>query len=199
MVFAMNRRWTFLPALLSVTLCLTGLVATDPIHAAEIESVTFADELVARNTELDVFGVGLMRYRYFIKAYVAALYMPGDATADDVFDDETPRRLEIHYFYSIDGKGFGEAALEVLERMLSAAEIAALESRLDRISSLYVDVKPGDRYSLTYLPGIGTELALNGTPLGTIPGADFAAEYFKIWLGDEPISDGLREQLLKLG
>jgi hypothetical protein len=197
-IFAKNRLWTFLPMLLSATLCLAGLLAADRLHAAEIESVVFADELVASDTKLDVFGVGLMRYRYFIKAYVAALYMPGDATAEDVFDDETPRRLELHYFYSIDGKGFGDAALEVLERMLSATEMKALESRLERLSSLYVSVKPGDRYSLTYLPGVGTELSLNGKPLGTIPGADFAAEYFKIWLGDKPISEGLREQLLRL-
>lgn len=46
-----------------------------------------------------------------------------------------------------------------------------------------------DRYSLTYMPGVGTELALNDNPLGVIDGADFAAAYFRIWLGDHPIDN----------
>ena len=58
------------------------------------------------------------------------------------------------------------------------------------------DVKPGDRYSINYLPEKGTELRFNENPLGDVPGADFAAAYFGIWLGDEPISTGFRDRLL---
>jgi hypothetical protein len=61
---------------------------------------------------------------------------------------------------------------------------------------LYRDVKPGDRYALTYVPGVGTELALNGTRLGTVAGADFAAAVFAIWLGPKAIDDSLKTQLL---
>ena len=67
---------------------------------------------------------------------------------------------------------------------------------LDRINALYRDVKPGDRYSLTYLPGRGTELALNGEPLGLIAGSDFASAYFSIWLGPKPLDAALKAQLL---
>jgi hypothetical protein len=38
---------------------------------------------------------------------------------------------------------------------------------------------------------------LNGTPLGVVEGADFAAAYFAIWLGPKPISDSLKAQLLE--
>jgi hypothetical protein len=51
-------------------------------------------------------------------------------------------------------------------------------------------------YSLTHLPGTGTLLALNGTLIGVIDGADFAEAYFRIWLGDRPIDVSLRDQLL---
>jgi hypothetical protein len=56
-------------------------------------------------------------------------------------------------------------------------------------------VKPGDRYALTYVPGVGTELALNGTTLGTVEGADFAAAVFAIWLGPQAIDESLKTQL----
>jgi hypothetical protein len=46
------------------------------------------------------------------------------------------------------------------------------------------------------VPGAGTELALNGNRLGVVEGADFAAAYFRIWLGDSPVDTRLRDQLL---
>jgi hypothetical protein len=64
------------------------------------------------------------------------------------------------------------------------------------MSALYEDVVAGDRYALTYRPDLGTELSKNGRHLRTIPGADFAAAYFGIWLGDAPLDDALRDQLL---
>lgn len=84
-----------------------------------------------------------------------------------------------------------------MERNQTPAERARIQGRIDQINAAYKDVKPGDRYFLTYLPGRGTELALNGTPLIVIEGSDFAAAYFGIWLGREPIDDKLKRDLLK--
>jgi hypothetical protein len=75
----------------------------------------------------------------------------------------------------------------------------SLRDRLDRIDRAYQDVRPGDRYALTYVPGRGTELSYNGKPLTVIEGADFAAAYFSIWLGEKPIDDGLKNELLRKG
>jgi hypothetical protein len=38
--------------------------------------------------------------------------------------------------------------------------------------------------------------ALNGITKGVIEGADFAAAYFAIWLGQKPLDRSLRDQLL---
>ena len=69
---------------------------------------------------------------------------------------------------------------------------------IDYHNSLYVDVQPGDRYALTYIPGIGTELALNGQPMGVIEGADFAAAIFSLWLGENPYDKRFKSALLGL-
>ena len=68
--------------------------------------------------------------------------------------------------------------------------------RIEYHNSLYENVQPGDRYSLTYIPGKGTELALNGESKGLIEGPDFAAAVFSIWLGPKPISDSFKRQIL---
>ena len=107
-----------------------------------------------------------------------------------------PKRLELQYFWAIKGTAFGKAANKILEQNFSSEHLAILRARLQRLDALYENVHPGDRYSLTYLPGVGTELALNGTPKGMIEGADFAAAYFAIWLGENPLDDSLKSQLL---
>ena len=175
---------------------LLWLVAADVVRAAEIEGVTFADRYQAGETTLVLNGVGLLRYRIFIKAYVAALYLGEGVRLEAVLSD-VPKRLELEYFWAIPGPDFGKAAEEILADNFSPDVITPLRSRLDRLSALYQDVKPGDRYALTYLPGVGMELAFNGTLKGTIEGADFAAAYFAIWLGNKPIDASMKAQLLK--
>ena len=79
---------------------------------------------------------------------------------------------------------------------MDAATLRALRPKIDELNALYRDVNAGDRYSLTYLPSWGTELALNGRPLGRVEGADFGAAVFAIWLGPSPVDRGLRRALL---
>ena len=173
----------------------TILATSLPGGAAEIEGVRFADQVQSRDVTLRLRCVGLLRYKVFIKAYVAALYLGDGAATDDVLAD-VPKRLELNYFWSINAADFGRAGDEILKRNVDDGTFATLQPRIDRINGWYRDVKPGDRYSLTYLPGVGTQLALNGAEIGVIDGADFAKAYFRIWLGDKPIDANLREQLV---
>ena len=43
--------------------------------------------------------------------------------------------------------------------------------------------------------GEGMSLDYNGERLGTIPGADFARDYFGIWLGAAPLNEDFRDQM----
>lgn len=163
--------------------------------AAELEGVTFAESYQAGSTTMRLHGVGLARFLRTIKVYVAALYLAPGAKPETVLDD-VPKRLELSYFRALKAGDFGRAADKVLADNLSPATIAALKPRIERLHRLYEDVKPGDRYGLTYVPEVGTELALNGQRKGIIEGADFAAAYFSIWLGPDPINEALKDGLL---
>jgi hypothetical protein len=163
--------------------------------AAEIAGVTFAETVRAGDATLALSNVAALRWKVLFRPYVGGFYV-AEGVDPKRWREDVPKRLELEYFYSIAGKDFGPAGEEVLGRNVSAETIAALEKPLEEISRLYVDVKPGDRYALTYLPGRGTELSRNGRPLGTVQGAEFAAAYFTIWLGEEPISGAFRDQLL---
>jgi hypothetical protein len=179
---------------LSIAAALAVLLASN-VGAKEIEGVRFLDEIRAGAAAMRLHDVGLLRYRYVIKAYVAALYLGDGARPTEVLAD-APKRLEIEYFYSIKASGFADATERGIAANVPPATVAALRPRIARLNAMYRDVKPGDRYALTYVPGTGTELALNGTPLGTVEGADFAAAVFAIWLGPKALDEPLKAQLL---
>jgi hypothetical protein len=181
-------------------ICLTVACAFQhPARAAEIEGVGFSEGLEVGTEKLRLHGTGLLRHRVVIKGYVAALYLgesfDGEATSSAVLAD-VPRRLEIEYFWRIPADKFAKATVEGIARSTDATTFERLLLRIERINRLYEEVQPGDRYALTYLPGVGTELALNGRRLGVIEGADFSAALFAIWVGEEALDESLRKQLL---
>lgn len=165
-------------------------------RAAEIENVSFPEAVRAGGQEIPLHGLGLLRYRVLFRGYVGGLYLPEQTASSQALSD-VPKALELYYFWDIKGRFFGEAADELLRQTHPPERVAVLRERLDLLNTLYVDVKEGDRYRLTYEPGKGTTLSYNGKELGTIPGADFARDYFGIWLGEEPLSEEFRDQILE--
>ena len=163
---------------------------------ARAGAVSFDERLEVGGVALVLRNTAMMKARVFFTVYAAAFYLGEGATLSRWADD-VPKRLELHYFYTIPPSVMIEEADKALARNLSRAERAALAGRLDRLNAAYREVRPGDRYALTYLPGRGTELSLNGRPEAVIEGADFAAAYFGIWLGEHPASRPLRQALLE--
>ena len=170
---------------------------TVPVSAAKVPDVSFPDRYATDNMELKIRGTGVLRYMVFVKAYAGVLYLPEDVRSDDALS-EVPKRLEVEYFHAIKGKDFGPATRKMIAENVDDLTYQRLEPKIELHSRMYEDVKPGDRYSLTYIPGKGTELALNGEPKGTIEGSEFAAALFSIWLGDKPIDKSFKKQILGL-
>jgi len=187
--------------LIYLLVSIATLVGVSPwrAEAAAIEGVRFEDRLEVDGIRLHLHGTALLRYRVFIKGYVVALYLDesfeGPANPQGVLAD-TARRLEIEYFWSIGAKDFASATIEGIARNTDSAGFERIRPSIEQLNALYEDVEPGDRYALTYVPGIGTELARNGQRLGVIEGAEFSAALFSIWLGDRPLDESLRNQLL---
>ena len=176
---------------------LFALLIVQPMKATAltVEGVTFQDSVSVNNRQIPIRGATLLRWLNIFKVYVAALYLPESDAPNDVLAD-IPKRLEISYLVSIPGPDFGKGAEAILERNNTPEVLARLRGRIDQINAVYRDVRPGDRYALTYVPGQGTELSYNGQPLITIQGADFAAAYFGIWLGKDPIDLKMRSRLI---
>jgi hypothetical protein len=162
---------------------------------ATVEGVTFSREVRTGDSTLPLRGCGLLRYMVFIKAYVAAFYLPESIRSEDALGDVS-KHLEIEYFHPITAQDFAKATSSSISRNLSLMTFQRLKPKIDEFNALYRDVKPGDRYALTYIPGRGTTLSWNGQPLGTVAGEDFAAGLFGIWIGANPLDSDLKRLLL---
>jgi hypothetical protein len=182
-------------SLIAFTLALTLMLAGAPVSAMMVAGVKFESQKRVHDQELELRGAGILKYMVFIKAYAGALYLPEDVPSELALSD-VPKMLEVEYFHALKGKDFGPATIEGMSKNVDEETMNALQEQIALHNSLYVDVEPGDRYSLYYTPGHGTVLALNGKPMGTIKGADFAAALFSIWLGPNPADAKFKTALL---
>lgn len=178
---------------------MTFILACPPEGGARlVEGVYFTPRVVASEVPMVLNGVGLKTLWKVVKVSVAGLYLAEGVSPDAALSD-VPKRLEIEYFHAISGRDFAKLTEKLLRDNLDATALRTLQPRIDRLNALYVDVKPGDRYALTYIPGRGTILALNGNDLGSIEGEDFGSAVFAMWLGRRPLSDSLKKELLGQG
>jgi hypothetical protein len=183
----------------TVVVFLSLILLTQPLAAgaAEIADIKFENQYTAPETGLELKGVGLLRYLGLFKVYAGAFYLEKGAPINDALSDRA-KRIEVEYLRTFKGEDFGPATVEMMKKNVDKATIDKLRRQIDYHNSLYEDVGPGDRYALTYIPGRGTELALNGKPKGVIEGADFATALFSIWIGQEPIDESFKRQIMGL-
>lgn len=170
-------------------------LAAGAAQAASVGGVSFPEAVEAGGERLEPRGAGILRVYGIVRAYAACFYLPRTVSSGQALG-EVPRRLEIEYFHPISAADFTRATEAGVARNASLTGLERLRPAIRALNALYRDVRPGDRYALTYVPGEGTTLELNGVPLGTVPGAEFSAALFAIWLGENPLDARLKAALL---
>ena len=173
---------------LTLALCLAILPTTRASQAA-------TDQLTEDGARFELAGATTFRWMSIVKVYDARLHLGNGEPAAKVFAD-IPVRLQLTYHRGFTAAEIIKGGDTLLTRNVKADALVSLRERLELINRAYRDVREGDSYTLTYVPGKGTTLRLNGSPLVSIPGHDFASAYFRIWLGDDPISKSMRDTLL---
>ncbi|WP_303760707.1 chalcone isomerase family protein [Alcanivorax jadensis] len=106
-----------------------------------------------------------------------------------------PMRLEFSYNREVPGDAFAKAALNFLEKNLNDRDFEQLKPRFERFNSHYRDIDDGDTYAMIYQDE-ELLLMLNDEPLTTEQGDRFARAYLRIWFGEKPYSNNLKQALL---
>jgi hypothetical protein len=127
--------------------------------------------------------------------YEASLYTSEGKMSDKAqfLADKIPLKLELCYLRELTDQQIIEAANSALVDSISSELAQAVES----LHASYQNVGKGDCYSLEHNRNGVTQLSLNGNQVFETQLQGFKALYFGIWIGDQPLSEELKEDLLK--
>ena len=166
------------------------------VGAVELAGVSLPDSVQVAGSTLKLNGVGI-RKKVIIKVYVGGLYLPApNADPAAILAADEPRQMIMQFVYKeVEAAKVTEAFREGFANN-SAASLSTLQARLDAFCALWPSMRAGDRAVMTYVPGNGTTLVINGKELGRSDGKDFADALFAVWLGQKPADSRLNQGLL---
>ncbi len=146
------------------------------------------------NKDMVLLGSALKRFLTF-RVVTVDLYIAAEYKKEDVLSD-IPKRLEVNYHVNIPKQELDRATIKGIKQNFNQEELAALMPQINLINSYYPDVKSGDQITITYVPGLGSQVQLNGQVKGIVPGRDFAKAFFSIWVGENPVDKRAKLKLL---
>ena len=192
----MSRRLaTAFLAAVALAFVLAGAAA-----AKERDGVTLEDRVTVDGRPLVLNGRLGLRVRKIllvsIKVYVIGLYLETPSTDPRaILAADRTKRVDLVVRRDLSGAEVSNAIAEAMNEA-NPARKDALAPRVASFQKLFPNVATGDRISLTYVPGKGTAVAVQGADKGTIPGDDFAETLFSVWLGPRPIQEDVKNDLL---
>lgn len=166
--------------ILAATLVLAGVAG-----AATVAGVNIPDTTDVNGQKLVLNGAGL-RKKFVIKVYTGALYLPAkQADAGAILGGDTPRKMVMHFVYDVDKGKIAEAWTDGLKDNVPNAS-AEVKKNFDLLSSWMEDVKEGQQIVMTYIPGTGTAVEVNGKGKGVLAGKATADAILATWIGPKP-------------
>jgi hypothetical protein len=172
-------------------------------HAPQDTSAAVTRDGVTLPTRVEVDGHALVlngtatRKKFIVKVYVAGLYLPArEADAEKVLAADEPRHIVLQFVHDVDKGKMCNAWNEALENNTPDAS-PELKAQFETLCSYMEDIKKGEQFVFTYLPGTGTRVGVKGVEKGAIEGKAFADALFKAWIGPHPgPGEGFKKQLL---
>lgn len=168
-----------------------------PANAGERGGVAMPDSMQVAGKKLVLNGMGVREATWLnIDVYVAGLYLERvTRNPQEILARDDIKMIHMAFVRDV-GRGDVVSAYRDGFKNNAREMLPALQSRIDRFVGWLPGFKDGGVMTLTYVPGRGTHVAINGKSVGSIEGADFGRALFSIWLGPKPPNGGLKKGLL---
>jgi hypothetical protein len=189
--------------ILTTLLLAATLSAMNATAAVDVAGVKFDDTAKVGAGETALNGAGL-RGVLFIKAYAMALYLPQKVTTPaEAYSAKGAKRIRLVLLRDATGEQFADSLPAGIHKNHTEQEIVPLNARIEAFKATMLsigNVAKGATIHLDWLPEVAggvTRLTINGEKRSEdIPGEDFYRALLKIWMGDKPVQDDLKEKLL---
>ena len=186
----------------SITLiALFVLLIGDITAQITMYGVTLPAKLGTEDKVCVLNGAGVRKH-YFINTYVAGLYIPkknSDPSAIINADEAIAVRLQI-ISSLVTQERMTESVKEGF-RKATGGKTAPIQKEIDLVLKIFNSepIKVGDVFDIWYIPGKGVIASKNAKKLAMeIPGLAFKKLLYSIWLGKDPVDEGLKDGMLGL-
>ncbi len=183
------RRTTLLAAVLAAGLAL-------PAGALEIEGVKLPDTLTVGGKELRLNGAGL-RKKWIVKVYVGGLYLEAPShDAEAIATSDAPKAVRMVFLREVTVYQMMNAFRDGFNENYSEEEAKALKAKLRPAEKALVELQKGSVLLVSYVPGQGSTVQVEGHEPVTIPGREFGEAIFRNWIGKKPADGDLKKGML---
>jgi len=173
------------------------LFSLNQLEAREVAGIKLDEKITIAAMPLQLNGAGI-RTKFIFDIYVGALYLKDQArTTDAALKSSSNNRLRMVFLYDqVEKQKLVNGWNDGFENNLSKTELTTLKSKITDFNHLFDTVNKGDTIDLDYIKGKGTHVYYNSKLRGVIEGKAFNAALLKIWLGEEPADDDLKQAML---
>lgn len=182
--------------LLLIMLPLTSMALT--IDGYEIPQIIPA---TSQHAELKLNGASMRILYGVVDTYIGKLYVENPVTdaAAIIAADEYKRMVFQVALKRVSGRRMATALYEALQLNTTREEANRLESRILQIVEMFdVRLKKGEVGYIEWVPGKGSRVVVAGEEKGIIPGKDLNDAILRIWIGDNPVGETFKRQVLGL-
>jgi len=171
-------------------------------QALTLEGVDVPELLPATkdSPELHMRGASIRRVYGFVEVYVGALYIGDNTLADEqIIDADVARRMTFYVTSSrVSARRFTNAIQDGLSINVSKEKMEELSERLEKLVSLFDHkfVEGTVGYIEWHPESQSTIIAIDGNVRGSIPGKDLNDSLLKIWIGEKPVSERFKKEVL---
>ena len=168
-----------------IALALSLTLAATVAEAKTVAGVNLPDTVSVNGQTLVLNGAGI-RKKLFIKVYVGGLYLTAKQNnATTIMASDSARRMVMHFVFGVSKSQISEAWEEGLEDNTPNAS-AEVKNNFKTLVSWMEGIDKGHEIVLTYMPGGGTTVEVNGKAKGTLAGKATADAILATWIGSKP-------------
>lgn len=186
--------------ILGLILFVSVLFSSEAIAQKQIvfEGVALPRTIKCENKTLQLNGAG-SRSKMWVEVYIQALYLSQlSQNPKEIINDNLEMSIRIEITSALVSSGKLTRALNSGFEKSAGADFEKYTSKMELLKNFLADdIVKGDVFELTYSTTDSSIWVIkNGELKGKIPGFDFKKVFFGIWLGDKPVDEDLKNNLL---
>jgi hypothetical protein len=172
--------------------------------AQEVTEPKSGVKFAVKDGDTSLLGAGLRTKTMLkVKVYAVGLYVADSAIAGplkgkagtgelyrELVDGNFKKKLVMKFLRDVSAEQIRDAFRESLK---------GAGSKTDLWVNYFGDVRSGQEFVIAWSPGTGLETTVTGASKPAINDKAFASAVFGIWLGDKPIQDDLKKDLVARG